>query len=151
VCDAKEIPDEDLISREVDFPLRYTDKGELVWEQIFVFASNEPIECVMWRRYAPKDEDVHFHGCDRERAVRARKPEFRYTGFVSTAAAVVRSIKTRAGHSFEVIHTPKEGAAHAEIRFKPALDKAFTRAEKNELRLSIRKVFGDHVPHSCEE
>ena len=136
------IPDEDAIYRQVDFPRMYDDSIGLIWDQIFQFPSGEP-ESVVWSKYAPTPEDVHRLGIEREKRARERRPEMRYIGFIPSTAGVIRAICTSRGHGFSVVHAPREGIHHAEISYRPAGE--LKRSERNELKLSLRKAFGDLV------
>ncbi len=145
------IPDEDALHRLIDFPRMYTEARDLLWPVIFEFPNGQP-ESVVWSRYAQRPEDVHRLGCERESRTRERRPDMRYTGFVSSSAAVIRGIETKAGHGFAVQHEPREGAHHAEISYRPASGRVTSdlkRNEKNELKLGLRQKFGDLTAHSC--
>lgn len=145
------IPDQDGIHRQVDFPRMYNDAREMIWDNIFQFSQGHP-ESIVWSKYAPSDDDVHHLGCERESRTRSRRPDTRYVGFISSTAGAVRGITTRAGHGFSVLHAPSEGIHHAEINYQPAdgrrLDE-LKRSEKNELKLALRSVFGELIPHAC--
>ncbi|HEX3524098.1 MAG TPA: hypothetical protein VHT52_18665 [Stellaceae bacterium] len=144
------VPDGDAIHRQIDFPRMYTDSKSMIWEIIFQFPGGEP-ESVVWGKYAPTPEDVHRLGSERQARVRERNPDMRYLGFIPSTAGVIRAIMTRNGHSFSVCHAPEEGIHHAEISYKPGANlrpDQLKRSEKNELKLALRKAFGDLVPHS---
>jgi hypothetical protein len=50
-----------------------------------------------------------------------------------------------------VVHAPAEGIHHAEISYNPGADRRvdqLKKGEKNELKLALRKVFGDLVSYS---
>jgi hypothetical protein len=150
---AEHIPDEDAIYRLIDYPRMYVDSKELIWGQVFQFPSNAPAESVVWGKYAPTPEDVHRLGLEREKGVHERKPGtgMRYVGFIPSTAGAVRAICTRPGHGFSVVHEPREGIHHAEISYKPAGERCLDQLrknEKNELKLALRKAFGDLVPYS---
>jgi len=145
------IPDGDAIFRLVDFPRMYDGAGDLLWENVFQFPGGKP-ESVVWSRYAPAADEVHRIGCAREEAVRRRNPGMRYVGFLPSTAGAVRSIGTRAGHGFSVVHEPAEGMYHAHIHYRPNNGRPanqLNRGEKNELKLALRQVFLGLQPHSC--
>ena len=145
----EQIPDEDAIYRQIDFPRMYDDAKHMIWENIFQFAGGRP-ESVVWGKYAPTPEDVHRFGRAREAKTRERNPDMRYVGFISSTAGVIRAIATRPGHGFLVAHAPSEGIHHAEISYKPAADQRpdqLKRNEKNELKLALRRAFGELVPY----
>ena len=144
------IPPEDATHRQIDFPTMYSDAKGMIWENIFQFPGAAP-ESVVWGKYAPRAEDVHRIGCDRETKTRERNPSMRYAGFISSTAGAVRAISTRPGHGFSVVHAPAEGIYHAEISYNPSADRRvdqLNRGEKNELKLALRKVFGDLASYS---
>jgi hypothetical protein len=122
----------------------------MIWENIFQFPRGEP-ESVIWGKYAPTSEDVHRLGFEREATTRERNSDMRYVGFISSNAGAIRAISTRKGHGFSLCHAPTQGLQHAEISYKPAAGLSLNevnRSEKNELKLALRKIFGDLVSHS---
>jgi hypothetical protein len=147
----EQIPDEGEIHRQLDFPSMYNDAREMIWQNIFQFPGGQS-ESVVWSKYVPSADDVHRLGCEREASTRARKPDMRYVGFITSTAGAIRGITTRAGHAFAVNHAPCEGVHHAEISYKAGGDRQpdqLKKNEKNELKLALQAVFGELVSHSC--
>ena len=147
----EDIPDEDAVSRLVDFPRMYEEARGLIWKQIFQFPGGK-CESVVWRRYAPTPADVHRLGCEREAAKRRSKPEMRYVGFVSSTVGGIRGIRTERGHGFTVNHAPSEGRQHAEVCYAPASQNGITKLlpnDKAELKEFLKNAFGELVSHSC--
>lgn len=148
----EEIPDDDVVSRFLDVPRTYDVEKELLLPDAFVFCGG--IECVVWRRYAPKDSDVHALGCLRERAKRedSKKLDYRYVGFKSAGVEEVRRLRTTAGHGYDVIHAPDEGKHHAVIQHKAAEGQIITKAHKSDLRELIHQAFASpRVSHRCPD
>lgn len=71
----------------------------------------------------------------------------RYGGFVPAVVGNIRTIRTARGHGFLVEHKPEEGQHHAEVSYLP--DGELKRADKNELKYALEKVFDVLVPHTC--
>ena len=135
------------VSRLIDFPRMYEEKQGLIWEEIFQFP-NSRCESVVWRRYAPMDDDVHHIGIEREGLItKSRRPEMRYVGFVSAAVGPIRLVQTPGNHGFCVTHAPEEGQHHAHICYAPADGnlQSLKRAEKQDLKLRLRSLFGELV------
>lgn len=127
----------------------YGDEGNLFFKKVWQFFERS-CESVIWRKYAPRDEDVHAIGLMHEVKKRDEKPDCRYTGFRSAAADDIRAIKTTgAGHSFSVDHDPIDGADHhTHVCFAPANGAAtdvLSRGEKNDLKLRLFDVFNECV------
>jgi hypothetical protein len=147
----EEIPDEDTVSRLIDFPRMYEEARRLIWDQVFQFPGGD-CESLVWRRYAATDEEVHRLGCEREVAKRVTKPEMRYAGFISALSGAIRSIRTNRGHGFGVNHAPEEGVHHAEVCYSPVGDGLKLKpADKAELKLALKGKFGDLASYSCTE
>ena len=146
--EAEPIPDTDAIHRLIEFPRMYTEVREFVWPEIFTFPDNEGVS-VVWSKYAPTPADINQIGCDREAHVRARKPQFRYEGHITTAADAVRTILSSRGHRFVVLHVPKEGQAHAEIRYAPLDGVQFSRTDRTELKVRLAEQWSALQSHSC--
>lgn len=147
---AELIPDADIIHRQIDFPRMYTEAREFIWMEIFTFPGGEG-ESVVWSKYAPTAADINQIGCDREVRARARKPEFRYEGYISRAAQTVRGILSTRGHRFSVVHIPEEGQAHAEIQFSPDAAGQFTKTDKAELKVKLAQGWSAMQPHNCQQ
>ena len=148
MVEAELIPDGDSVHRLIDFPVMYNESRGMLWEAVFQFPK-ELSESVIWQKYAPTTEDVHRIGCEREATKRQMKPKIRYVGFISAVARAIRGIRTRHGHGFALSHEPEEGVYHAAISYRPADARLLTKNEKSELKLALRKVFGDLAPRSC--
>lgn len=144
---AQLIPGADSVHRLIDFPGMYNDSRQMLWEGVFQFPGGQS-ESVIWQKYAPSKEDVHRIGCEREATKRATKPNFRYIGFISAVAGAIDGVRTRPGHGFALSHEPEERLYHAAISYRPADDRPLTKNEKSELKLALRKVFGDLAPRS---
>lgn len=147
----EDIPDGDTVSRLVDFPRMYEETKGLIWDVIFQFSKGK-CESVVWARYAPAPDDVHRLGCKREAEKRHSHPERRYTGFISSTAGAIRSIKTSGGHGFSLRHAPEEGRHHAEVCYAPASQDGYNslkKSDKADLKASLKKVFSELVEHSC--
>jgi hypothetical protein len=148
----EEIPNDDAVTRLVDFPRMYDDLKELIWDNIFQFSKEQGKylgESVNWGKYAPPPDHVHQLGCQRENMRRAANPDFRYVGYVEAITAAIREIKNVNGHGFAVNHVPSEGQHHAEVSYLPNPNNTLTRTDRIELRVALRKVFGSLVSHSC--
>jgi len=147
MADAEEIPDSEVISRHVEAPRTFDpEKRSLILELLFEFPDGRG-ECVVWRRYAATDGEVHSLGKAWEEKKRARQVEakgvatMKYVGFLSAGVVATRALRSAAGHGFEVSHTPDEGMHHAEIIYKPAEDSALTKPHKTELKLMLQRLF----------
>ena len=151
---AEEIGDTELISRLVDEPRMYTaDKG-LIWPNVFEFPQSQH-ESTVWRRHAPKDNDVHEIGFERERRRRDDYPDrspMRYVGFITSQVGEVRSLKNARGHGFSVDHLPEDRRRyHAGISYAPAPGVSLSKNDKTELKQYLRQVFGPLASHGCDE
>jgi hypothetical protein len=148
------IPDEDYISRLLDWPSMYEEggKGLLAANLFFTFPDGQP-ESVVWRKYAPAEADVHAIGCQREAVKRVSKPHARYTGCRTAHVGTVRAYRTARGHGFSVAHEPSEGIHHAEVAYRAANEATATslkKADKGELRLALcTLLFQAEALHSC--
>jgi hypothetical protein len=135
------IPDEDSVSRLVDYPHGFGDDRTLIWQNVFQFPDGQG-ESVIWRKYASSSNDVHLIGFKREMLKQQKSPQMRYEGFLTGKVKCIREIQTKNGHRFEVIHAPCEGQAHAEIRYAPSPSAKLTKPEKAELKLALQSCFG---------
>ncbi len=133
------IPDQDQIHRLIDYPNKYDESSNFIWDAVFQFPKGES-ESVTWSKYAPTQDAVHAFGIKWEDHKKISKPDARYVGFISSLVADVRDIRTKPGHGFLVLHAPIEGVQHAEITYKP--NGTLSRSEKNELKIALRNVFG---------
>jgi hypothetical protein len=147
MVEAELIPDGDSVHRLIDFPVMYNESKGMLCEAVFQFPKGLS-ESVIWRKYAPTTEDVHRIGCEREATKHQTKPKTRYVGFISAVARAIRGIRTRHGHGFALSHEPEEGVYHAAISYRPADDRPLSKNEKNELKLALRKVFGELASYS---
>jgi hypothetical protein len=145
MCAAEEIPNCDDISRLIEFPRTYSREREIILEIGFEFPGGSG-ESVIWRKYAPTDEDVHAIGAQWEQKKRERRDETRYVGFATNTAGTVRGFRTARGHGFDVVHVPDEGKYHAEVRYSPATVVPLIKPDRAELRLAIAKMFSTLVP-----
>lgn len=155
---AEDIADGEVLSRGVDFPHKYQPVRKLLLDAFLEFPrdkdTKEPMhESVIWRRYLKSDDEVHALGCAKEKAKREQKPQYRYIGFTSATAAQIRQVRNKAGHGFDVEHSPAEGEPwHTSLFFKHATGEpasAIPKLERVELREMIRNAFGAVVEHAC--
>jgi hypothetical protein len=141
--------DEDTVHRLVDHPRMYEEVRGLMWPEVFQFANGQP-ESLVWQKYAAEPNDVHQFGCDREKSKQLTKPEFRYAGFISANAGEIRAIRTPHGHGFEVTHFPTEGLHHIHISYLLAPNTiGLQKPVKADLKLRLRKCFGEMIFHAC--
>ena len=166
------IPDPDYICRLIDAPRMVSeDLNELVWENIFVFQRpkepedrakfpNGGPESVVWRKYAPTNNEVHSKGCQREierreRDERDNKPnKMRYLGFIEAKVGEIRNLTNKRGHGFNVEHEPgnNQGNHHAEIHIKPGETNDFDKTtDRPELIKLLKDHFGPLNKHSCNQ
>jgi hypothetical protein len=136
------IPDEDEVHRLIDFPSMYDLNSNLIWQNVFQFPDGQP-ESVSWGKYASSADAIHDLGSAWEAKKKQKKPDMRYIGFISSIARDIRGITTQPGHGFSLSHAPEEGHHHAEISYKP--NGSMSRAQKNELKVALRNVFGPLV------
>lgn len=145
----EQIPDNDSLSRHIDFPHKYRPDEDLIWwPAVFEFPDGKG-ESLVWRKYKPTIEEVHALGCEREAKKKESKPDWLYKGAITTKAGSIRSIKNSRGHGFRVAHEPTEGIYHAEIARSNDPAMTFNKNDKNELREMLKDVFGPMAPHSC--
>ena len=139
----EEIPDNDAVSRLVDYPHKYSSEHDLIWHSIFEFPSRD-CESHVWRKYAPEHNDVHDIGRAREPEKQMKRPEYRYIGFITAEVREIRAIQTSRGHGFNVIHEPSEGIHHAHVCYDRAdPNQNLKKNDKAELKLALRNCFGD--------
>jgi hypothetical protein len=145
------IPNPDRVSRMIDFPHKYSNDRELIWETIFMFSKGRG-ESVNWEKYCSLPDEAHARGCQWEREKRATQPQKRYEGYIAAVTEHIRNINTAAGHGFDVLHKPEEGIFHAEIHYRPnaASTQPLTPGEKADLKLWLKREFAQLEPHSCE-
>jgi hypothetical protein len=130
------------------------DAGILSFRVAFAFPEKKETkgeferESVVWGKYAPTGDVVHEYGYARETAKRVAKPDYEYAGYISSIAGNVRSIRTRPGHGFEVIHAPLDGLHHAEIGYSIVRGQPFGKNEKNELKLALSQAFSELISRS---
>lgn len=150
----EEIPDADSVSRLIDFPHKYTEERELIWDSIFAFPKSKGKytgESVNWSKYCASEDEIHALGCAWQLAKCERVPDMRYVGFMVAVVGDIRQIQTRRGHAFEVIHAPEEGRHHAEIRYLPsqAANTPFESHDREELKLVLQSKFSALTAHEC--
>lgn len=154
----EEIPNDDTVSRLVDFPHKYNEDRELIWESVFAFTKSKGQytgESVNWSKYCATPDEIHALGCAWQRAKRERVPTMEYVGYMVAGVADIRAVNNRRGHSFQVIHDPdgNQGQHHAEIRYLQSATEGvpFESGDREELKLALRKEFGPLVPHKCDD
>lgn len=145
--DQEEIPDEDAVSRLVDYPHKYRPELDLIWDCVFEFPGRD-CESLVWRKHASTDDEVHKIGAGREAEKQQTRPEYQYIGFITAEVCQIRNIQTSRGHGFTITHEPSEGKHHAHVNYRRAdPDTKLTRPDKQELKLALRKCFGDLVKY----
>jgi len=156
----EEIPNEDAVSRLIDFPHKYDDFRHLILDTAFVFTKSKGTgeytgESVNWSKYCATAEAIHALGCAWQKAKRERKPDMRYVGYIAAGVADIRQVESNRGHRFQVVHAPEDGQGlhHAEVRYLPnaVAGARFESIDREELKLALRQKFGDLVAHDCEE
>jgi hypothetical protein len=146
----EDIPDEQLVSRHIDSPHKWKpEEREFVEERLFEFPKPDEAESLVWRKYAPTLDAVHKLGCGRQQEKRATKPNWTYEGAITTHVAAIRSIQTKDGHGFSVVHAPDEGIWHAHVCYRKQDGQEFNRVHKMDLKEHLRGVFSDLEPHTC--
>ena len=145
----EEIPGADAVSRHIDFPFRFSDAEDLIWENAFMFSGGTG-ESVIWRRDQPEIADVHALGCVQQARKRPAKPNWKYVGAITATVSTVRAIANRRGNGFEVEHHPEDGQGqhHAEIHRRKT-DNPVLKSEKGELLMMLRDAFGPLEQHEC--
>jgi hypothetical protein len=154
----EEIPNDDTVSRLVDFPHKYSEDRELIWESIFAFTKSRGQytgESVNWSKYCATPDAIHALGCEWQRKKRERVPTTRYVGYTVGGVGNVRGVNNRRGHSFQVIHDPldNQGQHHAEIRYLRCSgpEVPFESSDREELKFALQRQFGPLVPHECDD
>ena len=145
------IPGEDLVSRLVDSPRRWSRIERHFFEaSLFEFNSQQP-ESVVWRKYAPEIAAVHALGCEMQATKRAAKPGWTYEGAVSTKVSAIRDIKNQAGDGFFVEHVPEEGQHHAHVGYVLSAGSENLKTRKLDLREFLRNAFfaAGFEQHEC--
>lgn len=143
MAEVEQIPDPDEVARLVERPYGYEVGKGLTWGNLFQFPKGRR-ESLVWRRYAPLQDDVHQIG----RAVAALKPQPRdYEGFLPAVVGDLRAIRSGRGHGFEVVHAPEDGQGqhHAEIGYAIAQGTEFDKSDKTELKALLQRAFSDLV------
>lgn len=128
----------------------------VIWKTAFEFATNKAGggflgESVNWDKYALPPTEVHQLGCERESVKRKTNDGFRYAGFITAGVSDIRSLRSKRGHFFEVLHVPDLGIHHAEIRClsNPDAEKPMERLDRADLLLGLKLICSELVPHSC--
>jgi hypothetical protein len=147
---AEDIPDDDSVSRTVEFPIHFSNVRDLIWEKVFLFGDAGRISTI-WRKYAADDEHVHAIGLGivetKNERLRSsgKEPDRKYEGFVTGQVGSIRNIRTVRGHGFQVDHAPNEGRHHVHIAYLPAGDTKLKPSERAELRERIANLFGNYI------
>lgn len=114
------------------------DSMDLVWETVFVFPSKQGRrESVVWRKYAPKIDDVHVLGC------RFQNESRRYRGATTARCGDITSYRNKNGHGLTIEHVPAEGRWHAEICC------GVSGPDRVDLIGHLKSVFSNLDPHVC--
>lgn len=151
----EQIPPEDDVSRHIFWPHKYDDiEGGVIWQAAFMFSGE--VESVVWRKYRPTMADVHALGCEQEARRKQTSPEarYRYEGALTASVGAIRAITTARGFGFGVAHEPGDGQGlhHAEIRrLKNGGNEAPKKADRADLLVALRNVFGPLDKHSCSQ
>jgi hypothetical protein len=142
------IEDPDMVSRLLFEPGMRSQDNDLHWENVFQFPTVDGnVESVIWRKHAISIEDVHRHGCEKQKNDRAKgRSKSTYFGAITGNVGDIRSLQSSGGIRFVVNYVPKEGKAHAHIGFSPGSKKN----DRNELKFVLRAKFGNLEPHACE-
>jgi hypothetical protein len=113
---------------------------------VFEFPSSQP-ESLVWQRFFPKNDDVHWLGNRMESSARRIGKSKRYLGFVCANALTIRAFKTAAGFGFSVQHAPEQGLQHVHIEFNSEKDGvAPNKSQRNELRLAlVQRIFTEKI------
>lgn len=145
--EVEDIPGEDLISRHLDSPHKYTSEIGLIWPCVFQFNGGHG-ESVVWRKYKPEIGEVHQLGCERQKVKRGVNSGWTYEGAITSATQAIRGLRSR-GHGFQVLHVPTEGKHHAEISYAIAAGQELKKADKTALKGLIKEVFEEPEQHTC--
>jgi hypothetical protein len=142
------IPDGDLLSRFLIFPNSYEkESNEIAFEGFVTFERDHQYgDSLVWRKYAPEDQDVHCHGLNAAEKKRERRmarneadPDVRYTGFLSARAGEIRTIES-AGIRLGVKHLPEEGRHHAGVYCIPYTSSKIKTSVRSDLKLKLYKL-----------
>ena len=146
----EEIPDDDRVSRHLYRPSMGSATSDLRWDNVFMFeASYGRRESLVWSRYAATLTAVHFLGCEKQRADRAKDKPTTYLGALSSSVGAIRRLKSKNGARFEIVHAPNEGMHHVEMTFAAA--PAPNKNDRSELKVLLREVFGGADEHVCPD
>ncbi len=146
------IPSEDLVSRLVDSPRKWSRAEQhFVEKTLFEFPSQQP-ESVVWRKYAPEIADVHELGCAMQATKREAKPNWAYEGAVSATVSAIRDIKNQAGDRFFVEHVPDEGQHHAHVGYVFSPNPENQKNRRVDLKEFLRNAFlvAGFEQHDCD-
>jgi hypothetical protein len=114
------------------------DSMDLVWETVFVFPSKQGRrESVVWRKYAPKIDDVHALGCRFQSESRA------YRGAITARCGDITLYRNKNGYRLTIEHAPAEGIWHAEISCDAS------GPDRVDLISHLKLVFSKLDPHLC--
>lgn len=147
----EEIPDEDLVHRQIDSPHMWSiDEARLIDSNVFQFpSSGGEVESLVWSKYKPTLADVHAMGCEKQGSKRAAGRNWTYIGAMSAAAGAIRSIRTVDGHGFKLDHAPEEGSWHVHVAFAPLDGVKLNRPQKVDLKEHLLRAFGGIETHTC--
>lgn len=152
MCATEHIPDEDDIWRHLFAPAMQEPAGNLRWENVFMFKSQFGYnESVAWSKYADLNK-VHELGCKKQSNDRGEGKQTTYIGAICARVARIRTLKSKNGVGFEVIHDPSgdQGMHHAHIRYAAA-NAAPNKNDKSELKVLLREIFSEPHEHACPE
>ena len=114
---------------------------------------DERAESVYWRKYALSISEVHRRGCDLQGKRKAGENPQVYVGAQTVVVEKVRAIKSGRGHSFKVIHAPRDDdIAHTHIAIARASGpvKNINKNDRVELTsLLVDCLGGDIDRHDC--
>jgi hypothetical protein len=155
----EDIPNDALVSRLVDSPLRWSRaESKYIEDKLFEFQTfkdenDYPYEeeSLVWRKYVPDIEQVHGMGCQQQHLKRKRgKSEHCYEGAMTVTAGSIRKLTAGRGHGFTVDHAPAEGVWHAAVRIKRS--EGWIKAHKIEAREVLTRHFATQFErHQCQE
>lgn len=139
------IPESAILMRATFAPQMGEALDGLIKLAVFEFPKSQP-ESIVWRRFFPRDGNIHWIGRRMERAATAAGRNKRYLGFVRTDARSIRAFRSAAGFGFALEHAPEEGLQHVHISFSANNGIAPNKQQKSELRVAlVQEVFREKV------
>ncbi len=151
------IPDRDWVSRFLFFPKSFKEGSSEIAEEGFItFEQNKGYsDSLVWRKYAPENQQVHAIGSCVEAKKKERNPDAEYKGFMSAQAKEIRSIEVE-GTRLDVKHIPEEGIHHAEVYCIPGTKAKIKGSVRSDIKVRLynlmapRKVLYQNVATTIE-